>query len=129
VDQEKLRKHRARRFLRVKLWLTAEIFAILAGISAIPAAVVGWVIASTLDVLFVVVFLMTLLAGIPLLMFLLILSMEFARYWFPGTWQRELGFIDPNAKPERPSIVRALRETVNFMLLKGLYELWCRSRD
>jgi hypothetical protein len=55
-----------------------------------------------------------------LLMFLLLLSIDVVYYWYPEVRERELGFVDPNAKPTRPSIVAALRQTVDFILLKHL---------
>jgi hypothetical protein len=118
MDREQLLKHRTRMLFRFKLRFTATMFAVLGGISVIPATLVGRMIAPTFDYLFVVVFLLTLLAGIMLLMFLLLLSIDVVYYWYPEVRERELGFVDPNAKPTRPSIVAALRQTVDFILLK-----------
>ena len=114
MDQEELRRRRARTFLRVKLLFTVEIFAISGGISAILAGTVSWVIAPRFDYLFMVVFLFMLLAGIVLFIFLLFLLISFVHY---------RGTLGPT-KPARPSIVAAFRETVDFLMLKGLRGLW-----
>ncbi|MFO1061268.1 MAG: hypothetical protein U1E53_30415 [Dongiaceae bacterium] len=120
MDREQVMRRRRREMFRDKIRMHVVLFAVFAGISAIPAALAARAVAPASGFIFAAVFLLALLSGIFLIRLLLHYFIDFMWYRYPEMMYD--GFIDSNPKPP-PSFGAAFRTAVDFMLLRHLFDL------